>query len=472
MKINNFEFVNPDYGYETLISMPFHISKLSSGQTSIRDEGVLYDKWSCARCKTIVDRIEVEALFDIYNSTSRGQAVSLTEAVSSGFIPFTPLLPELTGYSVYFDKVRNKGAVDVLAKRFEIEFDLILEYDSLTYNPIIADTCLDGNMVIGNSGLEVEGIRYPMGGFKPSKSWDVYPVNTNGGNIAGSYYDKSADSQSTSMTLLCTEKNCRNILYRLLYNFRGSEFKMTVPVNHFPFGYDYGDDSTFCVKLTSGDIKVKHTGFNQFEIDLDLSLIEVFDDRPVDSDGNIYDTVIIGNQEWTVENWKSTKYNDGSDIPLVTNNTAWANDTTGARCIYNNNDDTYGQFYNWYAVTNSNFAPDGWRVPTDADWTALSTHLGGESVAGGKMKTTGTSDWGSPNTGATNSSGFTALPGGSRNSTGHFSNQSDGGAWWSATESAASGAWYRYLVFNNETLTRNFDSKRFGFFVRLVRDVT
>jgi uncharacterized protein (TIGR02145 family) len=135
-----------------------------------------------------------------------------------------------------------------------------------------------------------------------------------------------------------------------------------------------------------------------------------------DIDGNIYHTVTIGTQVWMVENLKTTKYRNGDPIPNVTGN-AWAALTTGAYCWYNNDaatyKATYGALYNWYAVADSrNIAPTGWHVPTDAEWTTLTTFLGGESVAGGKLKETGTNHWTSPNTGATNETGFTALPGG------------------------------------------------------------
>ena len=136
-----------------------------------------------------------------------------------------------------------------------------------------------------------------------------------------------------------------------------------------------------------------------------------------DIDGNVYDTVVIGSQEWTVQNLKTTKLNDGTAIPEVTDNSAWAALTTPGRCAYNNdpaNRTIYGELYNWYAVGIGNLAPAGWRVPTDADWTTLTTYLGGLTVAGGKLKESGTTHWHSPNTSGTNEVGFSALPGGCR----------------------------------------------------------
>ena len=146
-----------------------------------------------------------------------------------------------------------------------------------------------------------------------------------------------------------------------------------------------------------------------------------------DIDGNTYQTVKIGDQWWMAENLKVTCYRNGDAIPNITDGTTWASLSTGAYCEYNNdinNVATYGRLYNWYAVTDSrNIAPAGWHVPSDAEWKQLEMYLGmSQSEAdatgwrgtdeGGKLKEVGTMHWNSPNTGATNESGFTALPGG------------------------------------------------------------
>jgi uncharacterized protein (TIGR02145 family) len=196
----------------------------------------------------------------------------------------------------------------------------------------------------------------------------------------------------------------------------------------------------------------------------------------IDIDGNVYPTMIIGNQVWTTVNLRVTRYNDGTSIPLVTDGGTWGGLSTPGYCFYNNSTDAgeqekWGALYNWYAVETGKLAPAGWRVPTDADWTELSDYLGGESFAGGKMKEAGTTNWASPNTGADNSSGFSALPGGYRYGDGHFYNQSFDGYWWSATENAVSDAYYRYLYFDYELLVRSHYYKQSGFFVRLVRNI-
>jgi uncharacterized protein (TIGR02145 family) len=193
-----------------------------------------------------------------------------------------------------------------------------------------------------------------------------------------------------------------------------------------------------------------------------------------DADGNIYNTVIIGSQTWMVENLKTTKYKDGTSIPLETSNTTWAGLSTPAYCWYNNdqatNGNVYGALYNWYTVNTRNLCPTGWRVPTDEDWTTLTTYLGGESAAGGKLKEIGTTHWLSPNTGATNESGFRALPGGDRYySTGSFNNVGTNGNWWSFTEVDANVAWYRRMNSDYSGVYRYYISKREGISVRCIK---
>ena len=197
-----------------------------------------------------------------------------------------------------------------------------------------------------------------------------------------------------------------------------------------------------------------------------------------DFDGNTYNTVKIGNQWWMVENLKTTHYANGDPIPDGTG----AGDISGETdpkywFAYDddlNNVSTYGRLYTWYTVTDSrNVCPDGWHVPSDAEWTQLSDSLGGESVAGGKLKETGTTHWDSPNTGATNESGFTGLPGGLR-----YSKSSDGfgimgraSYFWSATEFHIS-AYARYwpLGYNYAGMSPYDYGKSGGFSVRCLKD--
>jgi uncharacterized protein (TIGR02145 family) len=197
-----------------------------------------------------------------------------------------------------------------------------------------------------------------------------------------------------------------------------------------------------------------------------------------DAENNTYKTVTIGTQTWMAENLKVTKYNDGTAIPNITDNTQWSQLSTGAWSYYNNdvaNNAKYGKLYNWYAVSkisngNKNVCPTGWHVPTDAEWTVLTEYLGSASVAGGKMKEVGTTSWNSPNTDATNTSLFTGLPGGFRYNDGSFNSIGNFGYWWSSTEDSTINAWFRYLGSANGVAGRNDGTKSIGLSVRCLRD--
>lgn len=201
-----------------------------------------------------------------------------------------------------------------------------------------------------------------------------------------------------------------------------------------------------------------------------------------DGDNNNYPVVEIGTQVWMAENLKTTRYRDGTTgIPLVTDNTDWGYLTTPAYCWYNNNEAnykaTYGALYNWYTAGTGNLCPIGWHVPSDADWTTLTTFLGGFELAGGKLKETGTTHWTTPNAGADNSSGFTALPAGFRFYYGAFANNGLSVYWWSITEfvedppvSVLSNAWYRYLYYSISNVFIDDTNKKFGFSIRCLRN--
>jgi uncharacterized protein (TIGR02145 family) len=192
-----------------------------------------------------------------------------------------------------------------------------------------------------------------------------------------------------------------------------------------------------------------------------------------DIDGNVYNIVIIGTQTWLAQNLKTTKYRDGSSIPLITDEYEWINSATAGYC-WSDDDPTnrsiYGAFYNWYAVNTGKLAPKGWHVPTEADWITLQNYLGGVSVTGGKLKETGTVHWNTPNTGATNESGFLALPGGYRSkANGTFPTKFQKGVWWSSTGSISSFG--RFIVsYNSASSDYQNDNGAFGFSVRCIRD--
>lgn len=169
-----------------------------------------------------------------------------------------------------------------------------------------------------------------------------------------------------------------------------------------------------------------------------------------DIESNIYNTVTLGTQVWLVENLKSTKYTDGSDIPVI--RSAWSNLVTPGYCWYDydiSNKNIYGALYNWPAVVSQELCPAGWHVPTNSEWIALTDYVGGENIAGKFLKSNGTG-WDSPNSEATNYSGFSALPGGaSSNTIGSFSWKGVQGFWWSSTID------YSYNVEQGEIINRS-----------------
>lgn len=203
-----------------------------------------------------------------------------------------------------------------------------------------------------------------------------------------------------------------------------------------------------------------------------------------DSDGNEYRTVTIGNQEWMAENLRTSRFTDGSEIPMVNDQTTWLNANYGAWCWYdtiNTDDVPYGKLYNWYTINDTRgVCPSGWHVPTDSEWTVLIDYLdpatvnpgadGTQStVAGGKMKETGTAHWQSPNTGATNESGFTGLPGGNFDPEDTFNGRSSYAYWWSATDDG-NDAWIRQLGYWFSDVIRSSKPKYQGLPIRCLRD--
>ncbi len=186
-----------------------------------------------------------------------------------------------------------------------------------------------------------------------------------------------------------------------------------------------------------------------------------------DIDGNVYRSVQIGRQVWMAENLRTTRYRNGDAIPYARRDRAWTTKTVGMRCTYEHDDalaDRYGQLYNFFAVQDERgLCPSGWHVPSDAEWTALTDALGGEAFAGKKMKSTA---WG-----GTNSSGFSALPGGYRNDLDGFFFNVGYGFWWSSSANGTDYAWFRLLYSDYGDVLRYSDyGQRAGFSVRCVRD--
>lgn len=192
-----------------------------------------------------------------------------------------------------------------------------------------------------------------------------------------------------------------------------------------------------------------------------------------DGDGNTYTSVSIGSQIWLKENLKTTKFNDGTQIPLVTALEDWRELTSPGCCWYDNNaasyKNSYGALYNWFAASSGKLCPTGWHVPSHDEWETLVNNLG-SNTAGGQLKEMGTTHWLSPNEGASNSTGFTALPGGQRAKYGSYSNMGSTGYWWTSTQYSSSNAHY-HIIYHNYAYADDCDwDKEYGLSVRCIKD--
>lgn len=204
-----------------------------------------------------------------------------------------------------------------------------------------------------------------------------------------------------------------------------------------------------------------------------------------DQDGNVYKTITIGTQEWMAENLKASHYRNGNPIPVVTSNSTWSGLSSGACSWYNNDsasyDCPYGKIYNWYAVNDSrSLCPSGWHEPSDAEWNSLvgtldpayiQAILGSQSLtAGGILKSTGNFYWSTPNQDGSNTTGFSALPGGVKGSNGAYGSLGNVAGFWTKTAFNTAGAWTREIYTYSGSIERYNYDKRLGYYMRCVRD--
>jgi uncharacterized protein (TIGR02145 family) len=215
------------------------------------------------------------------------------------------------------------------------------------------------------------------------------------------------------------------------------------------------------------DVAFKTTDTSKVIIEFNPNLTY---DSIYDSEGNKYRTIQIGTQTWMAENLRSTKLNNGTDIPFIPDSYAWVLLSTPGYCWYNSDSVGYGALYNWYTAASGNLCPEGWHVPSDDEWTVLTDFLGGKDHAGGKLKEAGTTHWMSPNADATNESGFSALPGGYRFYSGGYNDITRYGFWWTSTEWSSTGAWYRDVYYGYTSVDRSNSSKQSAANVRCIKD--
>jgi uncharacterized protein (TIGR02145 family) len=242
-----------------------------------------------------------------------------------------------------------------------------------------------------------------------------------------------------------------------------------------------------CISGVKGNVKAK-VSINGQTVGVIGSIINVWPSEIKDSNGNLflidrdgnkYKTATIGYQIWMAENLKTTQYSDGNAIPNLANFTDWTYTNTGAYCWYNNDinyKNIYGALYNWMAVDTGKLCPAGWHIPSNDDWIDLQADLSGEQLAGKKLKEKGTAHWLSPNTGATNVTGFTALPAGIRNKLGGFQELGKSTFYWATSDKYQSDPEYgksggSYLTYQGTQLgVGGSGPKREGHSVRCLRD--
>lgn len=221
-------------------------------------------------------------------------------------------------------------------------------------------------------------------------------------------------------------------------------------------GIVYGEDTLF---ITLMDID------NYLSFD-PLSTYETV----ADIEGNTYKTIQIGTQTWMAENLRTQKFKDGTDIEYIAEAASWKALETSAYSWYYTDTIVSGALYNWYAVNTGDLCPDGWSVPTDADWTELTDYLGGAATVGEALKESGSRHWLESNENNTNASGFTALPGGYRTLFGGFGNIGNTGYWWTSTENVTGTAFYRSMYFSYSNVDRGSSNVKSGFSVRCIKN--
>jgi len=325
-------------------------------------------------------------------------------------------------------------------------------------------------------------------------------------DLVGSWYGTSVDNSqppTTEEIQITLESNGEgytifdrydqdnNLILEREYDVTWSSTANTITINYIdygPVGQQYIDSQTNSYEFIDTD------SFRFFEDDGDVTIL-YRSNSITDQDGNTYNYITYGDQVWTVDNAEMVTYRDGTEIPQVTSNGVWADTTTGAWCYYNN-DPTKPKLYNWYAVAgihdndpntpNKEFAPEGWHVPSDAEWTTLEEYLiaSGYNYDGtttenkiakamasttGWISYTGTGGPGNDQS-LNNDSGFNAFPEGYRYDFGSFNSEGRFAVFWSSTENNSNYAWYRYLDPNSSNLYRDYNYEQYGFSVRFVRD--
>jgi len=439
---------------------------------------------------------------------------SYTYTVTSGTGTYTSSLTGLTPATTYFVRAFATNSIGTVYGT-EINFTTLAVIPTLasteTATSITTTTALSGGNITDNGGavVTISGIVWSTTSTPTialsTKTTDgtstgTYTSSLTGLTAATTYYVRSYATNSvgtnygtqTSFTTLAQAPIVSATATPTSITLTSAVIGGSVSQDGIPTatrGLVYGTSSgasTYSVTVGSGagtytttitGLTAGTTYFVRAFASNSLGIVYATDEKSFTTLENIPGTVVIGTQRWKDANLDISTYRNGDNITYAANATDWNNATSaglGVWCYYNfdaANNAVYGKLYNWYAVNDSRgLAPLGYHVPTETEWDTFLSYLGGNPGAGGKIKTTGTSLWASPNTGATNSSGFNGLPGGYTFSGGFYSTATAVGFWWSASQYSSSRAW-TYNVSNADSNIRKSDNdKNFGFSVRLIKD--
>ncbi|MCX6253861.1 MAG: fibrobacter succinogenes major paralogous domain-containing protein [Bacteroidia bacterium] len=367
-------------------------------------------------------------------STSVNPTISDSKTTDgTGIGSFVSSLSGLAGNTTYYVRAYATNSVGT-GYGDQISFTTLPPVPTLTttaISSIMSHSCLSGGNIISDEG-------YPVTEY--GVCWSTSPHPT----IADRRTFNGSGTGTFSSTLKSLSQNT-------------TYYARAFAINY--YGVGYGNEVSFTT-ITSPTI---------YNTNLTYGTL-------TDIDGNVYKTITIGSQVWMAENLRTTKYQNGDLIGTTTlpNSNISGESSPKYQWVFDANESnllTYGRLYTWYVATDSrNLCPSGWHVPSDAEWTTLTTYLGGYSIAGSKLKEIGTTHWFSPNTGATNETGFTALPGGHRLCDGTFLAIGDSGLWWWATERDAADAWFRLMNYDISSEYSVYSSKKDGFSIRCLRD--
>lgn len=270
MKLNGVNYPNFDKGYKTEITFPFETSKLGNNKISTWDAGSYYDQYKCSG-SVVLNATQVQNLFDLYNDSQRGNSITLTDCIATGFYPFSPAVAD-TSYTVYIDEIKNVGAVDVLGKRFKIELSFLWEFPSsggastISWNNPLS-YCKEGSLTFAN----YSNIAFPESGFKIKKGHDVVNQNYKGNQFYGVNFPYKDNEWNQSIFELKLRTNlASNIIYNLVNTYRNNTIFIEGSNNYYIFGHDQGDATQYSVKLYDPKIVIQHDTHEDFKIEIDV----------------------------------------------------------------------------------------------------------------------------------------------------------------------------------------------------------